>query len=180
MSGLNPRFFAEILSPAHDRAAFTCESAPLERYLKQQANQDVRKDLSVTYVLVRAEDRSRIAGYYTISSDAILIEDLPGELIRKLHIPHYRTIGATLIGRLARDLSYKGKGIGELLLADALKLAWHMSHTAQRPIASWAVTVDAKDEKARRFYEGFGFTAFVDRPQRLYMPMRTIEKLFPY
>lgn len=177
MSGTNPPFFSELLGFAHDRASFTCESEPLERYLKQQANQDVRKDLSVAYVLVPSGDRWRIAGYYTVSSDAILIEDLPETLVRKLRLPHYGSIGATLIGRLARDLKYKGKGIGELLLIDALKLAWHMSHAADRPIASWAVTVDAKDEKAQRFYETFGFTPFHDTPQRLYMPMKTIKTL---
>ncbi len=77
MSGTDPAFVAELLGSAHDRASFRCESEPLERYLKQQANQDVRKDLSVTYVLVPAGDRRRIAGYYTVSSDAIPIEDLP-------------------------------------------------------------------------------------------------------
>ncbi len=98
-------------------------------------------------------------------------------MVKQLRLPHYRTIGATLIGRLARDLSYKGQGLGELLLSDALKLAWYMSHAAERPIASWAVTVDAKDDKAKRFYEAFGFTPFEDTPQRLYMPMKTIEQL---
>lgn len=140
----------------------------------------MRKDLSVTYVLVPVEDRRRIAGYYTMSSDSIRIDDLPDELVRKLRLPHYQTIGVTLIGRLARDLSYKGKGVGELLLMDALKLAWHMSHAIERPIASWAVTVDAKDQRAKRFYEQFGFTSFQETPQRLYMPMKTIEQLlFP-
>jgi predicted GNAT family N-acyltransferase len=177
MSDAGPAFFTELLSSAHDRSSFRCESAPLERYLKQQANQDVRKDLSVTYVLVPAEDRRRIAGYYTISSDAILLEDLPDTLVKKLHLPHYRSIGATLIGRLARDVSYRGKGMGELLLMDALKLAWHTSHAIERPIASWAVIVDAKDENAQHFYQSFGFIPFQDKPQRLYLPMKTIERL---
>jgi GNAT superfamily N-acetyltransferase len=163
-------FLAEPLGPQHDRAAFSCEVEPLERYLKLQANQDVKKDLSVAYVLVPAENRSRIAGYYTVSSDNIPIDDLPPELVKKL--PRYNAVPATLIGRLARDLSYRGKGIGELLLANALKLAWE---TSQR-IASWAVTVDSKNENARRFYLGFGFISFADTEKRLYLPMRTIEQ----
>jgi hypothetical protein len=132
VSAPDPAFFSELLSSAHDRTSFACESEPLQRYLKQQANQDVRKDLSVSYVLVPSIDRQRIAGYYTVSSDAILIEDLPETLVKKLRLPHSRIIGATLIGRLARDLSYKGQGVGELLLMDALKLAWHVSHAAER------------------------------------------------
>ena len=174
MSGIEPAFISEPLRSEHDRAGFTCESEPLERYLKQQANQDLRKDLSVTYVLVPTNARNRIAGYYTVSAESIPADDLPSELVKKLRLPHYKTIPATLVGRLARDLSYKGQGLGELLLMDALKLAWKISEK----IASWAVVVDVKDEKARRFSLDFGFISFVDTPQRLYLPMKTVAQLF--
>jgi GNAT superfamily N-acetyltransferase len=173
VSATAPSFIAEPLGPEHDRASFSCESEALERYLRQQANQDLRKDLSVAYVLVPSGDRRRIAGYYTLCSDTILIDDLPAELVRKLRLPHYKTIPATLIGRLARDLTFKGQGIGELLLSNALRLAWQTSQT----VASWAVTVHAKDDKARKFYQDFGFTSFADTPQRLYIPMKTVERL---
>ena len=84
-------------------------------------------------------------------------------------------IGATLIGRLARDLVYKGKGVGELLLVDALQKSLYMS----RNIASAAVVVDAKDEKAHQFYVDFGFIPFPDsKKKRLFLPMATIEKIF--
>ncbi len=73
--------------------------------------------------------------------------------MKQLKLPRYPVIGATLIGRLARDLSFRGQGIGELLLVDALKMALAMS----RKIASAAVMVDAKDDKAHRFYTEFGF-----------------------
>jgi hypothetical protein len=59
------------------------------------------------------------------------------------------------------------------LLVNALKLAWEVS---QR-IASWAVTVDAKNERARRFYINFGFIPFAESERRLYLPMRTIGQL---
>jgi len=57
-----PSFIAEPLGPDHDRASFSCEAEVLEHYLKQQANQDIRKDLSVAYVMVPSGDRRRIAG----------------------------------------------------------------------------------------------------------------------
>ncbi|HEY3457005.1 MAG TPA: GNAT family N-acetyltransferase [Bryobacteraceae bacterium] len=165
-------FFSEPLGPQHDRAAFSCAVEPLDRYLKQQASQDARKRLSVTYVLVPVESPNRIAGYYTLSADAIPVDDLPPELVKKLRLPRYDTIPATLVGRLARDVSYKGKGIGEILLADAMQLAWRTSHK----VASWAVTVDSKDERAKAFYMSFGFIPFTDTERRLYLPMRTIEQ----
>jgi predicted GNAT family N-acyltransferase len=83
-------------------------------------------------------------------------DDLPPELVKQLKLPRYPVMGATLVGRLASDLSFRAQGIGELLLADALKISLVMS----RKIASIAVLVDAKDESAHRFYSGFGSIAF--------------------
>ena len=131
----------EPLCKKHDklRAAFSCGIEPLDRYLKQQAGQDAKNRAAAAYVLVSEDER--IAGYYTLSSDNIRIDDLPSELMKQLKLPRYPAIGATLIGRLARDLSFRGQGIGELLLTDALTVALAMS----RKIASAAVVVDAKD-----------------------------------
>jgi predicted GNAT family N-acyltransferase len=164
----------EPLTAKHDklRAAFSCGSEPLDRYLKQQAGQDAKKRAAVPYVLVSDDDR--ILGYYTLSSDNIRADDLPPNLIKQLKLPRYPVMGATLVGRLARDLSFRGKGIGELLLMDALKVSLTMS----RKIASVAVIVDAKDENAHRFYSYFGFLAFVDTAKRLFLPMQTVERLF--
>jgi len=92
-----------------------------------------------------------------------------------LNLPRYDRMGASLLGRLARDLAYKGQGVGELLLVDALKRSLAMS----RQIASAAVVVDAKDEKARKFYQDFGFTPFPESKKRLFLPMITIEQIYP-
>jgi predicted GNAT family N-acyltransferase len=164
----------EPLGEKHDklRAAFSCGVESLDRYLKQQAGQDAKRRAAVSYVLVSGDNR--IAGYYTLSSDNIRADDLPSEMVKQLKLPRYPVIGATLIGRLARDLSFRGQGIGELLLSDALKMAMAMS----RKIASAAVVVDAKDHNARRFYTAFGFIGLPETIRRLFLPMQTIEKLF--
>ena len=83
-------------------------------------------------------------------------------------------IGATLLGRLARDSSFRGQGIGELLFADALKVSLIMS----KKIASVGVVVDAKDEHARQFYKGFGLVALERMENRLFLRMEAIEDLF--
>lgn len=120
-------------------------------------------------------EEGRLAGFYTLTQDNIASEDVPLELIKQLNLPRYEQIGATLLGRLARDLTYKGKGVGELLLADALKRSLTMS----RQIASAAVVVDAKDQKAHKFYRDFGFIPFPESEKRLFLPMATIEQLYP-
>lgn len=78
----------------------------------------------------------------------------------------------TLLGRLTRDNNYKGQGIGELLLADALKRAYHASAT----IGAWAVVTDPINEKARAFYEGFGFVSL--ESGRMFIPIETIKAAF--
>ena len=118
-----------------------------------------------------------LAGFYTLTQDNIASEDLPPELIKRLNLPRprYERIGASLLGRLARDLAYKGQGVGELLLIDALKRSLAMS----RQIASAAVVVDAKDDKAHKFYQDFGFIPFPESQKRLFLPMITIEQIYP-
>lgn len=155
----------------HDRSGFSCEAAPLERYLKEQAGQEGRKGVAATFLLLTDDDV--IAGFYTLSSTNIRIDDLPPELVKKLRLPRYQHLPATLLGRLARDASFRGQGIGELLLLDALKRA----HRHSKEIASIAVIVDAKDQRAVRFYKEFGFEEFPDSVDRLFIRMDTIGKL---
>jgi predicted GNAT family N-acyltransferase len=153
--------------------AFACGSAPLDRYLKEQASQDAKERVAIPYILV-SED-NRIAGYYTLSADNIRVDDLPAELVDKLKLPRYPVVGATLLGRLAPDLSFKGHGIGELLVADALK-RWLR---ASRQVASFGVVVDAKDDHAHSFYREFGFMPFPESQSRIFMLMKTVEQVWP-
>ncbi|UWZ87043.1 GNAT family N-acetyltransferase [Occallatibacter riparius] len=125
---------------------------------------------AAVYVLL-SEDGARIAGFYTLSADNIDAADLPEKLVKQLNLPRYPYIGATLLGRLARDLAYRGQGVGELLLVDALHRALQIS----QDVASAAVVVDAKDDNAHQFYSSFGFLRFPDSHRRLFLPMATIE-----
>lgn len=172
MSGSQSGFRFEPLGD-HDRAAFSCGVEALDRYLRERASQDARRNVATPFLLVTGDNR--IAGYYTLSANIILAEDLPAEAVKKLKWPRYPELPATLIGRLARDNAFRGQGIGELLLMDALKRA--LKASAQ--VASLAVVVDAKDEEARRFYAEHEFLSFPDERKRLYLPMKTIAKLFP-
>lgn len=167
-----PKFRFEPLSTRHDRAAFSCEQERLNLYLRQQAGQDVRKRVAAVYVLT--PDGKTIAGYYTLSQYAIDAGELPQELAKKLHVPKYDKLPATLLGRLARSKEFKSSGVGDILLIDALKRA--LEHS--RKIASLAVLVEAKDEKAANFYRKYGFIDFPDHPNRLFIPMKTVEQSF--
>lgn len=162
-------YVVEALNTQHNRSDFECGVEALDRYLKQQASQDMRRRVAALFVLVDL-DLSRIAGYYTLAATAIRLAELPMEISKKL--PKYPLVPATLLGRLAVDQSYQGQGVGSFLLMDALRRSFN------NEIASMAVVVDAKDDKARDFYEHHQFITFPEQSQRLYLPMTTIAKLF--
>jgi GNAT superfamily N-acetyltransferase len=158
----------EVLGPQHDRSGFESGVESLDRYFQTQAGQDARKKVAAPFVLVLQDDS--VAGYYTLSSTAVRFPELPTATVRKL--PRYPLIPATLLGRLAVDQRYQGRGYGRFLLADALYRA------VRSEIASFAVIVGAKDESAKRFYERESFLPFPDQPLKLFRPMADIEALF--
>ncbi|MGE0184048.1 MAG: GNAT family N-acetyltransferase [Parvularculaceae bacterium] len=164
-------FETEPLGKKHNRAAFSSGVPELDQYLKERASQDAKKRVAAPFVHIDPET-ARIVGYYTLSAFSAELVDLPDETVKKL--PRYPVLPATLIGRLAVDEEFRGKGFGAFLLIDALRRCLDGS----RNIASFAVVVDAKDENAEAFYEHFGFLRFKSVPRRLFMPMGTVEKLF--
>jgi predicted GNAT family N-acyltransferase len=111
-----------------------------------------------------------VAGFYTLSAHSILAEQLPLSLAKKL--PRF-PLPFTLLGRMAVSQSVQGQGWGEFLLLHALKRAW----LGSQQVASWAVVVDAKIG-ARDFYLKHDFIPLCEQPERLILPMKTIEKMF--
>lgn len=164
------KFFIEPLGGKHDRAAFSCGVAALDNYLHHQAGQDLKKRVAVAFVLTN--DGKTIAGYYTLSQFAVRLDDVPADIAKKL--PKYPMVSTTLLGRLAISNAYQGQRLGELVLMDALKRSLDLS----KQIASAAVVVDAKDDKAVPFYKKYGFLALPNIERRLFLSMGTIEKLF--
>ena len=99
-------------------------------------------------VFVAVDSGSGIVGFYSLGSCRLELDDLPEEISRKL--PRYHGIPAALIGQLTRDVRVRGKGVGELLVADAVRRVL----SAAQSLAVFAIVVDAKDERAATFYEG--------------------------
>ena len=153
------------LDAAHDRATFNSGTEPLDRYLREQVNQDVRRRVAACFVALA--DGNRIAGYYTLASASLMLADLPASTGKKL--PRYPTVPAVRMGRLAVDQACKGQGLGGALLADALDRA------ARSEIAAYALMVDAKDETAAAFYLHHGFIALPDSPLILFLPLALVH-----
>lgn len=162
----------EPLEKRHDRGAFSCGKAPLDRYLKNQAGQDARRHVAAPFVMVDGGDGRAVLGYYTLSAFAIDLGDLPEATAKRL--PRYPVVPATLLGCLAVHRDCRGRGLGEALLMDAL----YRALTQSSRIAAAAVVVDALDEAAWRFYAHFDFLPFPDRRDRLFLPMTIVARLF--
>jgi GNAT superfamily N-acetyltransferase len=156
-------------SKVHDRTAFSCGAAELDRYLREHASQDIKRDVARVFVAVRPETAA-ICGYYSLSATSFQRDELPAEQARKL--PRY-PVPAVLLGRLAVDRDAQGSGLGEFLLMDAMC----RTLLATQVMAVHAMVVDAKDAAAAKFYRKYGFIDFPNNTRRLFLPMATIRQL---
>lgn len=155
-----------LLGAPHRRDGFDCGDAALNEFLLRQAGQQQRRGFGKTYVAL-GEDGETVTGFVTVSAGQIATTALPSPANLPRHpAPMLR------IGRLAVDMRHQGKGIGQDLLAFALKLAVEFS----RQVGLYAVVVDAKHEKAKAFYVKLGFIACTGNPLCLYLPIATLEQ----
>jgi len=161
----------ELLAKKHDRDDFDCGKELLNNYLKNRAGQDIKRKLSACFVFAE-EETNCIQGYYTLSNNSIPLSSFPKKIKRKLP-PSYHSIPATLLGRLAIDINFQGKGLGKILLIDALKRSYELS----KEIGSFAVVVDPIDKEAEQFYAKYDFIKLPDS-EKMFIAIQTLKELF--
>ncbi len=155
-----------------DKSAFRCGQTSLDAYIQRYASQDVRRGLARVFVATPHEDPGRLAGFFSLSAGAVNCADLPTEVARKL--PRY-PIPVALLGRLAVDCGFRGKGLGASLVSDACRKVVQASAV----LAVAAIIVDAKDPQAVAFYRHLGFVPLAGEPNRLFLPTKMLKKLMP-
>lgn len=154
----------ELDAKRHDRAAFDCGVEVLNRYLKTLAGQHRAKGFATTFVLIDAGQPRSILGYYSLSAAQLAFEQLEPQDRRGL--PQY-PIPAVRIGRLATALSARGRGLGGLLLQNAIKRCL----IARATLGIYAVVVEAKDAAAEAFYRKYGFRLCGPADRQLYLAL---------
>ena len=164
-------FIVEPLAAHHDRAAFSCGNTSLDDFIKTKSRKENGLGYCAVFIAVEQPGSATIAGYYSLSSHSVTLEGIDAASRKKL--PRYPIVPTTLIGRLARDLRFRGTGAGEFLLMNALQRALRTS----TEVGSYAVTVEAIDEPASAFYSNYGFAPLIGHINRLYLPMAPIERL---
>ena len=160
-------FRFDTLGDGHDRAAFLCGDDALDGYFQTQVTQDIRRRITNCFVLVETAT-NQVSAYYTLSAASIPIVDLPPDEAKRL--PRYPTLPAVRIGRLAVDRRYQRRGLGELMLMNAVH------RTMQDAAAAFALLVDAKNDQATAFYRRYGFRPIAGKPRTLFLPLATAQK----
>ncbi len=161
-----------VLSTRHSTAKkhFNSGIQSLDSYLQQYALQDQKRLQSVCFIL--ENEQAEIIGYYTLSASAIDTEHLDQHSLLMLGAK-YKQLPAILIGRFAIDRVYQNKGMGKLLLMDALKRCTKQAEE----MGACAVFVEPIDKRAHHFYLKFGFRSLPQQP-KLFIPIKTLQALF--
>jgi predicted N-acetyltransferase YhbS len=165
---VQPKFIVKPLEN-EDRAAFQCGEEALDRYFRERASRDMSNRLSAVFIVVPENDPKTIVGFFTLSSQQTACDILPEELRKKTG--RYKTVGVTLLGRMAVATEFQNQKLGRFVLFAALYEAWKST----KHVSSFAVIVDAKTDKVVPFYEKYGLRRL--EGSRLMLPMKTIEDL---
>ncbi|EOC1317856.1 GNAT family N-acetyltransferase [Cronobacter turicensis] len=154
-------------------ATFDCGCRELNDFLRHRLARQQQRNVLRAYTVITSEAEPSVAGYYTLSG-ASLEKTLFGD--RKRQIP-YASAPCILLGRLAVDKAFAGRGIGSMLVADAARRVYQVART----VGVYAMFVEAKDERAAQFYQRLGFLPAegADGRQRLFFPVNALAALFP-
>jgi len=160
-----PRVLLERLDAHHDVSIFDSGNEVLDGWLRRHAIAAQRMDSARTFVATR---NGRVIGYFSLTMGSMLRAEAPVKLVRAM--PAY-PVGMVLLARLAVDQSQQGRGVGAMLLAEALRKAIAAGEVA----AARLIVVDAVDEDAAAFYQRYGFVRTPENPLRLYRRMKDVR-----
>lgn len=155
----------EVLTPGHDLTSFDCGKPALNAWLKTRALANQRNGFTVVVVV---HDEHRVVGYYGLSPTAVE----PGVLPRKIRTGQPpNPVPCLLLGQLAMELAYAGRGIGTALVGHALERA----ALGARLTGGRALLVRAIDDDAIEFWKRRGFLASPSDPYLLFRSLPDIE-----
>jgi GNAT superfamily N-acetyltransferase len=154
----------ELLAEHHDVSQFRCGKEPLDRWLRVRALANQRKGFTVVMVV---HDAGRVVGYYGLAPTAIVPAAMPRAL-RTGQPPS--PVPCLLLGQLAADRDWAGKGIGSGLLAHALDRCV----AGATLIGGRALVVNAIDGEAIEFWKRRGFIPALDDPHTLFRSMSDV------
>jgi GNAT superfamily N-acetyltransferase len=155
------------LTKRHRRAEFDCGEPALNEYLARFAMQAHQRGGAKTFVTCPQAEPTRILGYYTLAPASVAFARVPASVTKGLarhEVPMFR------LARLAVDHSVQGQGLGQALLFAAGVRCLAVAEE----VGGVALVIDAKSERAARWYAGCGAARLEDAPMTLVLPLATI------
>jgi GNAT superfamily N-acetyltransferase len=164
----HPGLRLEALRRDSPRRDFRCGEETVDDWLAAKALQHQEKHLSVTKVL--RDETGAIAGYYTLATGQIYFGDLPADVSKRL--PR-RVLPVAVLAWLGISRAYQGRGLGSLLLAQALRDCYEAGKT----FAFIAVILDCINDVAKSFYQQWDFEELPGHPYRLFLSVRRLTAM---
>jgi GNAT superfamily N-acetyltransferase len=152
------------IAKQHDRAAFDCGDADLNRYLQRHARQNHDSGGAKCFVASPSDAPLRILGFYTLSAASIEYSRTPAVArkgLARYDVPVFR------LGRLAVDRTLQGRGLGGALLLRAADRCLRVAHD----VGGVALLIDAKNDHVARWYQSYGAVRMDDAPLSLVLPL---------
>lgn len=160
----------ETVSRDHNRSGFDCGNDALNQYLKKIARQHLNKGISRTFVLVDDNMPTEVLGFFTLVSCEIFVDKLPRKYAKK----YPSKAPAAKLARLAVAKDRQRQGLGTHMMINAVERVIRVS----QELGIIGFFVDAKDNKAKAYYEQFGFIRLPDNPLELFLPLATLRNAY--
>lgn len=161
-----PAWHEEPIAKANDRKSFDCGDADLNKFLLRFARQGHEQNAAKTFCAIADAPPHEMLGFYSIAPASVAHDAVPQAMTRGLA---RHKVPGFLLARLAVDKTIAGRGLGgQLLLAAALRCL-----RVAEEVGGVLMIIEAKNDRAAKWYHGFGAEPLADRPLTLVVPLAT-------
>ena len=161
-----PVWHEEPILKKHDRKSFDCGDPSMNDFLQRYARQSHESGAAKTFLAVDNADNKTILGFYSLAPGALAYADTP-ELVRRGLARH--DVPGFRLARIATGLRWPGQGLGGQLLAAAVRRCLR----AAAEVGGVVLIIDAKNDRAARWYINYGAVPLSNNPLTLVMSLAT-------